>query len=313
MSIVTSSPESAIVEPSDVDTPPSSQIRPKVIAKTPAAVVEASPVMSSAAGTVNQVTCVAPDAAATANVLPGVPTHDPFMAHAIPLVSTTLLPTSGLSIRQPMAYTGPDVGKYATSSKSVSDVSMLQSLGPPVSTQPPVLYGSPPGPPSVVTPVPCSVAEPVAPLVPTSTMLHSIPVQPALPVCTEPMMLHDNAAQTASSLMTPGIVEQPVLPALPPIATELPVAVATLGTTTRLTFTSLGVPLFSVPSLVDVKAPTASVAVAPASVPSSTQETVVGTTGQSDRLQVHCHCPCCADCGIEATGSCPSILRGYAL
>jgi len=70
VSIVTSSPESAIVELSDVDTPPSSQVRPKVIAKTPAAVVEASPVMSSVAGTVSQVTCVAPDAAATADVLP---------------------------------------------------------------------------------------------------------------------------------------------------------------------------------------------------------------------------------------------------
>ena len=46
------------------------------------------------------------------------------MAHAGPLVSTTLLPTSGLSVRQPMAYTGPDVGQswHATSSKSVSDV-----------------------------------------------------------------------------------------------------------------------------------------------------------------------------------------------
>jgi len=157
------------------------------------------------------------------------------MAHAGPLVSTTLLPTSGLSVRQPMAYTGPDVGQswYATSSKSVSDVSTLQSLGPPVSTQPPVSYGAPPGlttvSPIVVTPVPCSVAEPVAPLVPTSTMLYSIPVQPALPVRTEPMMSHGNAARTASSLMTPGIVEQPVLPAAPLITAQLPVPVATLG------------------------------------------------------------------------------------
>ena len=85
-------------------------------------------------------------------------------------------------------------------------------------------------------------------------MLYSIPVQPALPVCTEPVMLHGNAARTASSLMTPGIVEQPVLPAPPPIAAQLPVPVATLGSTTRPTFNSLGVPLTGVPPLVDVKA-----------------------------------------------------------
>ena len=45
--------------------------------------------------------------------------------------------------------------------------------------------------------------------------------------------------------------------------------------------TTLGVPLSSVPPLLDTKTLPASLVVAPASVPSSSQKTIVGTIGQN--------------------------------
>jgi len=61
----------------------------------------------------------------------------------------------------------------------------------------------------------------------------------------------------------------------------LPAPVATLGTTTKPAFTTLGVPLSSVPPLLDTKTLPVSLVVVPASVPSSSQETIVGTIGQN--------------------------------
>ena len=244
--VATPSPEAVVAELTDSDTPPPSQNRPKPARRTPV-IVDVSTQECPVSASEPPVL----GAALVSESQPlGAATEIPLPTSDGPLV----IPKGPEVAATPQPVVNPHVGKvvYTAGARPIGSLVSGNPLGDPVSHLPLGLTTHPAfAQQSVVPPVP------TLPFIPSS-----VPAAPSL------------YAGSASTCVT----------SMPPSGVGASILMTVIGADTRPTYVSLSLPLSSAPPIVDTKAVPLASAATSVGVPPTSQESAVGSSGQTSGM-----------------------------